>query len=136
MKFLIEKKLHDYDYGTKPVKFVGNIPIGDLIDTSTLGGFSNYDEYLKPENIERMTCKQYFDYCEEIFNVPASIQIKETLQDKLVMEHLHDVIYEDKKTFPMPFLNFKEKTQEGRHRVYAIADIKGWGKSIPVLVIR
>ena len=131
-----------YDYKTRPVEG------SNIFDTSKTG-MSFYDDLIPgdPENeymekeknlkgaFEQMTPLEYFYACAQIFNSDVDRQIAQTEYDKETIEHLISVIKEHKVCFPVTFLNFAEKTQEGRHRMYVAAQLFGWNKKFPVLII-
>lgn len=146
MKFKLKEDKHYkigsdefYDYGTGPV------PEKDLFDTNKTG-MSFYDNFLKnPEHMEKsknlkaeiviMSPEEYFKECAKIFKSTSKNQIAQTAADKTTLEFLNKVISISKKKFPLPFLNYAQQTQEGRHRMYVAAMLTSWDTKFPVLVV-
>ena len=140
--------MSDFGYGTG--KAVGM----DIFDTSTTGA-SFYNDLIpgSPENeymadtknlkgeIRMVSPYEYFNGCAKIFsnsnkNITAEQQIdfiKKYESDKI--DELKKVITEKKRKFPMTYLNYAERGQEGRHRMYVAGELFGWNKKFPVLVI-
>lgn len=143
MRFIKERYLDPeerfWDYGTEDIKWLipNKLPSSDIFDTSTLGGFSAYDEYLHdPKYIQRVTPKEYFEQAAKGFGTTFESQVKQVESDKEVLDHLRDVIFVANKKFPMAFISRSNgRQQEGRHRMYIAASIFGWNKSFPVLVL-
>ena len=128
-----------YDYGTKEIS--GN----NYFDTSK-SELSYYTSMIRnPEytknnknldaKIVEMSPKEYFEGTANIFNSSPEKQIEYTALDKNTYQHLDDVINKYNKTFPITVLNFAERSQEGRHRMYYLGDKFGWDKKYPVLVV-
>lgn len=130
-----------YDYGTAQVS-------NDQIFDTTKTGMSYYNNFLntkdyeymrKSKNLEgkivMMTPNEYFDACADIFNSSRDKQIKIAESDPDIIEHLVKVITEYKKRFPIGFINYAEKQQEGRHRMYTAGKLFGFDHKFPVLVI-
>ena len=142
--------MSNYDYGT------GNVNGKDIFDTHTTGA-SFYDDLIpgSPENkymadaknlkgeIKMVSPYEYFQGCAKIFNTRRSTDnisaenqikfIKDYEQDKI--EDLKKVITEKKKKFPLTYLNFAERGQEGRHRMYVAGELFGWKEKFPCLII-
>jgi hypothetical protein len=123
-------------------------PVTDKIvfDTSTTG-VSDYNDffknpkYMKEEKnlvhtIEYMTPTEYFEGCAKIFNSTVDRQISQIEHDKSILKHLMDVLTVYKKTFPLGYLNFAEKEQEGRHRMYVAGEYSGWDVKQPVMIVK
>ena len=143
LQSLIEAYLDDknqfWDYNTSDVHG------SDIFDT-TKTGMSFYDDFIKdPEymknsknlisEIKLLSPREYFEGCADIFNSTSQKQISQTATDVETIEHLKQVILDYKKKFPITFLNYAEKQQEGRHRMYVAGELFGWDKKYPVLVI-
>lgn len=149
MKFLKEWLIEDYldkdnqffDYGTSNVK--GN----DIFDI-TKTGMSYYDNFLNPNDlqymqkskgltghIEYMRPGDYFKYTGMFFNKSPEQDYKDTIRNSDNIEHLKQVILKYKRKFPLPYLNFVDKQQEGRHRMAVAAQLFGWNEKFPVLVV-
>ena len=123
-------------------------PVTDKIvfDTSTTG-VSDYNDffrnpkYMKEEKnlvhtIEYMTPTEYFEGCAKIFNSTVDSQISQIEYDKSTLKHLMDVLTVYKKTFPLGYLNFAEREQEGRHRMYVAGEYSGWNVKQPVMIVK
>ena len=82
-----------------------------------------------------MTPKEYFQGCADIFGSTLESQIAQTRADKSTFDHLMTVLTKYKKTFPIGFLNYADKGQEGRHRMLAAAEYSGWDVKQPVMII-
>lgn len=135
-----EDKLPDFDYKTQEVKWsiAGAIPSREgIFDTTTLGGYSQYDKDLaNKENIIYMTPIEYLEKCGEGFGNDFHTQLKQIEAEPEILNHLYNVIYNKNKRYPMPYIDLNNPSQqEGRHRMYAAAEILGWGKKFPVLAI-
>lgn len=149
MKFLKEWLIEDYldkdnqffDYGTSDIK--GN----DIFDI-TKTGMSYYDNFLNPKDlqymqknkgltgkIEYMTPGDYFRYTGMFFNKSSEQDYKDTIRNSDNIEHLKQVILKYKRKFPLPYLNFTNNQQEGRHRMAVAAQLFGWNEKFPVLVV-
>ena len=146
MKFKLKEDKHYkigsdefYDYGTVPVSEK------DLFDTNRTG-MSFYDNFLEnPEYMEKsknlkaeivmMSPEEYFEECAKIFKSTSKNQIAQTSADKTTIEFLNRIISISKKKFPLPFLNYAQQTQEGRHRMYVAAMLTSWDIKFPVLVV-
>lgn len=86
--------------------------------------------------IIEMTPEEYFQECAKIFGNSVENQKRQTAADKATLDHLTQVITKYKKRFPIPFINIKDRTQEGRHRMYVLGELLGWDKKFPVLIIQ
>lgn len=86
--------------------------------------------------IIEMTPEEYFEECAKIFGNSVENQKRQTSADKDTLDHLTQVITKYKKRFPIPFINIKDRTQEGRHRMYVLGELLGWDKKFPVLIIQ
>ncbi len=97
-------------------------------------GTSFGDEQLAkfPNNIVSMTPKEYLERSAyEIFNSTIEKATRGVVQDSSIGKYA-DMMKEGTK-FDLPYLNYKDKGQEGRHRAIA-ADMLGIAE-IPVLII-
>lgn len=83
-----------------------------------------------------MSPEEYFEVCAELFNTSVEAQKRQIAADKGVLDNLTQVIKKYKKRFPIPFINIKDRTQEGRHRMYVLGELLGWDKKFPVLIIQ
>lgn len=116
-------------------------------DTSTTH-MSYYDRFLNDKDLEymqsaknltgeivMMTPEEYFQYASELFNYRASVDdlIAQRTDDSLD-EYIEAMRRGDR--FPLCFLNFADKSQEGLHRMLAAALAFGWKKEYPVLVVK
>lgn len=116
-----------------------------LFDTKTTGtSYYNdfiYDaDYMKTVKnlkgeIKYLTPREYFEGCAQIFGSTAQKQIDQTAADKVTYQHLLDVILKYKKKFPIGHLDYANKGQEGRHRMYVAGELSGWDTPQPVLII-
>ena len=122
----------------------------DVIDTSTLGGYSYYaqaipgdeeNEYMKThENkigeIVNMSPTEYYEEVGKVLGIsPTSLKMQRGYNQNYIKE-LQDVITVQKRKFPMPFISYVDKEQEGLHRMYALGELFGWDEKFPVLVIK
>lgn len=149
MKFLKEWLIEDYldsdnqffDYKTQDVN--GK----DIFDLSKTG-MSYYDNFLNSEDlkymqkeknltghIEYMRPGDYFNYTGKMFNRSGIQDYNNTIANKDNIEYLKQVILKYKRKFPLPYLNFADMTQEGRHRMAVAAELFGWNEKFPVLVV-
>ena len=130
-----------FDYGTKDItKWIepNKLPYAsEVFDKSTLGGFSAYKEYLNnPKNIVMITPNEYFEHVAIGRKQSINQLIKHVESDKEVIDHLRDVLLVAKKSFPLPYISRSNRTQqEGLHRIYLFAQLYGWNKSFPCLLL-
>ena len=85
--------------------------------------------------IVQMTPREYFEGCAEIFDSSVDAQINQIKDDKIILTKLQKVLNVYRRTFPITYLNYAERGQEGRHRMYVVGEMLGWDKKFPVLVI-
>ncbi len=85
--------------------------------------------------IVQMTPREYFEGCAEIFESSADAQINQIKDDTKILTKLQKVLNVYRRTFPITDLNYAERGQEGRHRMYVVGEMLGWDKKFPVLVI-
>lgn len=133
---------YDFDYNTSAVS-------GDeIFDLTTLGGFSGTaivmtnPKYAREAkgmigSLVKMSPNQYFDIAAKIFRTSSQAQKDHVLKDDSEeIEELKKVITEKKKRFPLTFINLKDKTQEGRHRMAVAGELFGWDHKFPVLIVQ
>ena len=129
------------DYKTKLItKWIveDKLPYADQIfDTSTLGGYYAYNDYLHdPEYIKMITPREYFEHVAEDLNLTFEALVRKIEADRELLDYLMDVILKGKKSFPMTYISKSNGSrQEGLHRMYIAAQLFNWDKSFPVLVI-
>lgn len=92
----------------------------------------------KRDNVEvkiiYMTPKEYLQRCAEIFGSTYQNQLLLQECDKNVIDELKQIIVNGTK-INLTYLNYaKERGQEGRHRMLALAQLYGWNKLYPVIV--
>ncbi len=132
---------YNYDYQTGDV-------VGENIFDVTKTGMSKYNNFLNEQDkkymeeskglvgeIKQISPKEYFEESAKIFNSTFEKQKSGIASEKSRINMLKEVIQTKKKQFPMPFLNYAEKSQEGRHRMYVAGELFGWDKKFPVLVV-
>lgn len=127
-----------YDYQTDNIEFDSNgNPTKDIFDTSTLGGYSVYDDYMNDSKyIIMSTPKEYFEHAAKGFGVSYNTLINKIKNDEEDLEFLKKVIYKAKKKFPMPYISKSNGSrQEGLHRLYIAAELFGWNEKFPVLLL-
>ncbi len=131
-----------FDYQTEDIKrwiIPDKLPYSsELFDTTTLGGYSNYDEYLhNSKYLVMMTPKEYFERTAEGFGITYDQNVNGIkAHEKKILNHIHDVIFIAKKKLPLCYVSDLDGSrQEGRHRMYFAASLFGWNKSFPVLLV-
>lgn len=135
----LDKEEKFYDYRTK--EFDGVNPF----DTSKTG-IPFYNQFFTDPNymedhknlrhsIIMMTPEEYFEECAGIFNSSKQTQITQTGWDKEIISHLKEVLQNYRRAFPLTFLNYAERSQEGRHRMYVVGELLGWNKKFPVMIV-
>lgn len=130
-----------FDYGTKDItKWIepDKLPYSsEVFDTSTLGGYHAYDDYLHDSKyIVHTTPNEYFEHVAKGRNQSVNQVIKHVESDKEVLDHLMNVLLIAKKSFPMPYISKSNGArQEGLHRIYVFAQLYGWNKSFPCLLL-
>lgn len=132
-----------YDFRTQDVSD------GEYIDTTTTG-VPHYNSILsameKGESYENLTGEivhmspeEYYKECAtKIFtrSTVDSLKMSRGEADRKIIEHLKQVILRFGKRFPLPFLNYAAKSQEGLHRMLALAELTSWDKKFPVLIVK
>ena len=135
-------------YGT------GTVKGSDIFDTSVVGydrdglipGHPKNKQMEKYYNlkgeIKMVSPYEYFQGCAKIFNTTVDRLLRQTRKygntDYTATDpinKLKKVILQDKSKFPMTFLDFARRGQEGMHRMYAAGELFGWDKKFPCLVI-
>ena len=115
-------------------------------DTTTTH-MSYYDRFLDPEekaymeksrnltgDIVMMTPEEYYQECVKIFGNKYDVDnLIQQRSDQSLGQYVEDMKNGD--VFPLCFINYAEKSQEGLHRMLAAAQAFGWDKEYPVLVI-
>lgn len=142
MKFRLVESNYDY-------KTISNAN-GNYIDVNKIDSVAKdtYDD-IKSGRIKdaivqtiQMSPKEYLEACAEIFNTSYDVQIKQMQGDKGVINDLVDVVLNQKKAFPMPYLNYisleneGRGAQEGRHRMYTLGKLFGFDKKYPVMILK
>lgn len=109
---------------------------------------SHYDNFLNPKDLEYMqknknrtgeivymTPEDYFQECaKNIFNVsPQYLKDSRSFNADTIEKYISDMEHGD--VFPLPYINYADKTQEGLHRMMAAGEAFGWNKKFPVLVV-
>ena len=128
------------DYGTKDITkwSYPDLPYSsEIFDKSTLGGFSAYREYLNdPKYISYITPNEYFEQVAKGRRQTVGQVIRNVEGDPEILEHLRNVLLKAKKSFPMPYISRSNGAQqEGLHRIYVFAQMYGWNKSFPCLIL-
>lgn len=128
-----------WDYKTKAIE------PGQYIDTTRneirwvddmLEDPSYYEKKGYTARIIDMSPEQYFEECAKLFGNSVDAQKRQIAADTGVLDNLTQVIKKYNKRFPIPFINIKDRTQEGRHRMYVLGELFGWDKKVPVLIIQ
>ena len=108
-------------------------------------GMSHYDEWLNSQStrdrdnvkieIKELSPKEYLNACAEIFGNSFESQKKQIQYDKEIIRELQDLIKKGV-SLNVTFLDYVSNppTQEGRHRMYALAELYGWDKKYPVII--
>lgn len=108
-------------------------------------GMSHYDEWLNSQSardrdnvkieIKELSPKEYLNACAEIFGNSFESQKKQIQYDKQIIRELQDLIKKGVSLNAI-FLDYVSNppTQEGRHRMYALAELYGWDKKYPVII--
>ena len=108
-------------------------------------GMGHYDEWLNSQSardrdnvkieIKELSPKEYLEACAEIFGNSFDSQKKQVQNDKDVIQELQDLIKKGV-SLNATFLDYVSNppTQEGRHRMYALAELYGWDKKYPVII--
>lgn len=117
----------------------------DVNDTKV----SHYNNFLNPKDlaymeksknrtgeIVQMTPEDYFRECaENIFHVSLKhLKDSRAFNADIIEKYASDMEQGD--TFPLPYINYADKAQEGLHRMMAAGEAFGWNKKFPVLVVK
>lgn len=115
----------------------------DIFDLTAKGESSEFRELLRSEEarkaqnveleIQHLTPIEYFEGCAKIFGNSSENQLRQVKYDKSIINHLMGVLNRGEK-FPLTYLNYANKSQEGRHRMCAAGELYGWDKKYPVAV--
>lgn len=115
----------------------------DIFDLSAKGESSHFRELLTSQvvrdeenvklEIKQLTPAEYFEGCAEIFNSTPEQQLRQVKFDKSINTHLKGVLNKGEK-FPLTYLNYADRSQEGRHRMYVAGELYGWNKTYPVAI--
>lgn len=125
------KQYNPFKYDTNTAYY------NSLISDKPAHSGANYSEkeYFRFEknvegHIEWMTASKYIDECSKIFNGDAGKGVRGSSDiDKYAKAMLNG----DK--FPLPYINYKSHSQEGRHRMLAAAKAFGENTEFPVLIV-
>lgn len=143
-EFNLDILVEDFDYKTCQVD-------GTNIFDVNKTGMSYYDQLIPghPENtymkkaknlkgeIIYLTPLEYYQECaKNIFNTSVESLKKQRSYSQEYIEKLKKIIVEKKKCFPLTFLNYADKSQEGLHRMMVAGELFGWNEiKFPVLAI-
>ena len=110
---------------------------------------SFYNEFLDPKGLEYMqnsknrtgevvdmSPNEYFRECAEyVFNGMSQQQLEDSrsANTDTIIKYSSAMKRGDK--FPMPYINYADKSQEGLHRMMAAGDVFGWNTKFPVLIV-
>lgn len=106
--------------------------------TEKVGNVSgrDYQYYEKGQDgeIVWLTCDEYIDKCiHDIFNSNWDSTVTYAVDQPKVHQYARKMLQGD--TFPIPFLNYATKQQEGRHRAFAVKEAFGPDARFPVLEV-
>ena len=109
-------------------------------------GVGKYDQWLLSQDarnrdnvnleIRYMTPREYFEACGELFGNNFESQVRQIKYDDKINKELEKV-YDSNQPMNLTVLDYvsRPNTQEGRHRMYVLADKYGWDQvSYPVAV--
>lgn len=82
-----------------------------------------------------MSPNEYFKACaEDIFHIPQDqLEESRSVNTGTIIEYTSAMKRGD--VFPLPYINYADKSQEGLHRLMAAGDLFGWNTKFPVLVV-
>lgn len=84
--------------------------------------------------ITYMTCDEYIDKCiNDVFHSSYESTVTNAVDDAKVHEYAKRMLMGD--TFPVPYLNYVDEQQEGRHRAFAVKEAFGADAEFPVLEV-
>lgn len=130
--------------GLKVVEESTKLAEGQIFNLKKIG-MSHYDEWLNSQSardrgnvkieIKELSPKEYLEACAEIFGNSFESQKKQIQYDKEIIKELQDLIKKGV-SLNVTFLDYVSNppTQEGRHRMYALAELYGWDKKYPVII--
>lgn len=111
----------------------------DLLNTKHhKGEYYSPQEYMKFEkgldsHLEEMTCDEYINNCaEHIFNCSVLKVLRGINRDKI---NKYAESMKQGSEFPMPYLNYVDHQQEGRHRMLAMKEAFGDDSITKVLIV-
>lgn len=123
-----------------------NEAIQDDVFNINKTGVSKYDEWLHSQsardrdnvNLEfkYMTPREYFEACGQLFGNSFDSQVRQIENDKNINKEL-DKVYDSNEKMNLTLLDYVSDppTQEGRHRMYVLAQKYGWDENkYPVAV--
>lgn len=123
-----------------------NEAIQDDVFNINKTGVSKYDEWLSSQSardrdnvdleVKYMTPREYFEACGQLFGNSFDSQIRQIENDKNINKEL-DKVYDSNEKMNLTLLDYVSDppTQEGRHRMYVLAQKYGWdGNKYPVAV--
>lgn len=125
--------------------FTSDVEDGDYIDVTTTGvPFYNElinsnelaDKYKIERTIEHISPNEYYRECATLCGgtTPERLKSYFLLTD---LHRLKKVILNNKKKFPLPYLNYTTaQCQEGFHRMACLGELFGWDAKFPVLIIK
>lgn len=117
----------------------------DIRDTHV----SYYNDFLTPDGLKYMQDKknrtgeivymspdEYFKTCaKDIFGIPQKeLEAQRAANTSIIIEYTSAMKRGDK--FPLCYVNYADKSQEGLHRMMAAGDAFGWNTKFPVLVVK
>lgn len=106
-----------------------------------------YNNFLNPKDLKymqesknrtgeiiMMTPDEYYEACSKVFNQSVNdLKYQRSSNADTILKYTMDMLNGD--VFPLPYVNFADKSQEGLHRMMAAGDAFGWDKEFPVLVV-
>jgi len=106
-----------------------------------------YNNFLNPKDLKymqesknrtgeiiMMTPDEYYEACSKIFNQSVNdLKYQRSSNADTILKYTMAMLNGD--VFPLPYVNFADKSQEGLHRMMAAGDAFGWDKKFPVLVV-
>jgi hypothetical protein len=110
----------------------GNKKVGN----ATLNDYMRYEKG-QDANIVYMTPNEYLERCaKDIFNstYEKTVGNIKKYNSGIISKYAKDMLNGDK--FPLPYLDYVYKQQEGRHRALAVIEAFGEDSIMPVIVIR
>lgn len=144
-----------YDKALEEIRKNMGVSASTVIEAATLDGvfdtstthMSYYDNFLNEKDLKYMreaknldgkivymTPDEYVDECVKLFGRKYTAkQLEQQRSDKLLPEYVEAMKNGD--TFPLCFLNYADKGQEGLHRMFAAKKAFGLDYEYPVLVI-